>query len=149
MRAGTTAARIRAVVAAVRLPAVTTDAFSADLARARALVQAALMDPDRCDAHLAAAEALLAVVAEKAQDRVAALTCLGAVLCDRANYPRAVEVLQRAVGLGSQDRNTYFNLGIALLNSGKRRQAMACFRQASLLRASPLSWEAYFDPHAQ
>lgn len=128
---------------------MTVDARSASLARARALAQAAMRDPDRCDASLADAEALLVIAAGPARDHVDALTCLGAVLCDQAKYREAVGVLQRAARLRSDDRNTYFNLGVALLHCGKRRQAMACFRRAAPLRAAPCTWEAYFDPQAQ
>ncbi|KTF41545.1 tetratricopeptide repeat protein [Xanthomonas translucens] len=119
------------------------------LARSRALVDAAMRDPECWPAHLAQAEALLMAASASAPDDTAALTCLGAVLCDLAKYRQAAEALQRAVRLRSDDRNTYFNLGIALLNSGKRRQAMQRFRQAASRRASAATWEAYFDPHAQ
>ncbi|UKE74224.1 tetratricopeptide repeat protein [Xanthomonas graminis] len=117
--------------------------------RARASVDAAMRDPQCWSAHLAQAEALLMAVAASAPDDTAALTCLGGVLCDLAKYGEAAEVLQRAVRLRSDDRNTYFNLGVALLNSGKRRQAMQRFRQAASRRASAATWEAYFDPQAQ
>lgn len=122
---------------------------SESLARARALVDAAMRDPQRWSAHLAHAEALLMAAAASAPDDSAALTCLGAVLCDLAKYREAAGVLQRAVRLRSGDRNTYFNLGVALLNSGKRRQAMQRFRQAASRHASAATWEAYFDPQAQ
>ncbi|UKE61213.1 tetratricopeptide repeat protein [Xanthomonas translucens pv. poae] len=122
---------------------------SESLARARALVDAAMRDPQRWPAHLAQAEALLIAAAASAPDDTAALTCLGGVLCDLAKYGEAAEVLQRAVRLRSDDRNTYFNLGVALLNSGKRLQAMQRFRQASSRRASAATWAAYFDPQAQ
>jgi len=122
---------------------------SQSLARARALVDAAMRDPQRWSAHLAQAEALLIAASASAPDDSAVLTCLGAVRCDLGNYGDAAEVLQRAVQLRSDDRNTYFNLGVALLNSGKRRQAMQRFRQAASRRASAATWEAYFDPHAQ
>ncbi len=125
------------------------DRHSQSLARARALVDAALRDPECWSAHLAQAEALLMAASASAPDDSAALTCLGAVLCDLAKYREAAEVLQRAVRLRSDDRNTYFTLGVALLNSGKRRQAMQCFRQAASRHASAATWEAYFDPHAQ
>jgi len=122
---------------------------SESLVRARTLVDAAMTDPQRWSAHLAQAESLLIAAAASAPDDAALLTCLGAVRCDLGNYGDAAEVLQRAVQLRSDDRNTYFNLGVALLNSGKRRQAMQRFRQAASRRASAATWEAYFDPHAQ
>ncbi len=122
---------------------------SESLVRARASMDAAMRDPQCWSAHLAQAEALLIAAAASAPDDTAALTCLGGVLCDLAKYGEAAEVLQRAVRLRSDDRNTYFNLGVALLNSGKRRQAMQRFRQAASRRASAATWAAYFDPQAQ
>ncbi|MBB4126946.1 Flp pilus assembly protein TadD [Xanthomonas translucens] len=128
---------------------MTSDHDSHSLARARALVDAAMRDPQGWSAHLAQAESLLRAAAASAPDDSAALTCLGAVLCDQGKYREAAEALQRALRLRSDDRNTHFNLGVALLNSGKHRQAMQRFRQAASLRASAATWEAYFDPHAQ
>jgi len=126
-----------------------TDHDSHALARAKALVDAALRDPQHWSAHLAQAEALLMATAASAPDDGVVLTCLGAVLCDQGKYREAAEALQRALRLRSDDRNTHFNLGVALLNSGKRRQAMQRFRQAASRHASAATWEAYFDPHAQ
>ncbi|WOS41873.1 tetratricopeptide repeat protein [Xanthomonas rydalmerensis] len=118
------------------------------LAQAKALAMSAFQDPQRADALLAEAEALLRAAGRAAPADPGALTCLGAVLCDRGHYRRALTVLRRAVRLRSDDRNTYFNLGVALLNAGQEAEARAAFRQAASLRAAAVSWTAYFDPHA-
>ncbi|UYC13199.1 tetratricopeptide repeat protein [Xanthomonas sp. CFBP 8445] len=118
------------------------------LAQAKALAMSAFQDAQRADALLAQAEALLRAVARAVPADADALTCLGAVLCDRGHYRRALTALRRAVRLQSHDRNTYFNLGVALLNAGREAEAMAAFRKAATLRAAPGSWAAYFDPHA-
>ncbi|MCW0437060.1 hypothetical protein NB723_002024 [Xanthomonas sacchari] len=119
------------------------------LAQAKALVMTAFREPQRADALLAEAEALVRAAARAAPADPRPLTCLGAVLCDRGHYRRAAAALRRAVRLQSDDRSTYFNLGVALLNAGQQAEAMAAFRHAASLRAAPLSWTAYFDPHAQ
>lgn len=108
-----------------------------------------MRDPQHGSAHLAQAESLLMAAAASAPDHSAVLTCLGAVLCDQGKYREAAETLQHALRLRSDDRNTHFNLGVALLNSGRHRQAMQRFREAASRRASAATWEAYFDPHAQ
>ncbi len=118
------------------------------LVRARALVAAAMTDPQGGAAPLAQAEALLLAALAAAPDDPALLTGLGAVRCDLGQYDAAVEVLQRALRLRSDDRHTYFNLGVALLNSGAGEQAMQRFRQAATRAGSAATWEAYFDAHA-
>ena len=74
---------------------------------------------------------------------------MGAVLCDQAKYGEAVDMLRRAVQLGSTDRNTHYNLGVALVACGARKEAMVAFERAQGFSASGESWEAYFDPQAQ
>ncbi|MET0549414.1 MAG: tetratricopeptide repeat protein [Xanthomonas sp.] len=107
-----------------------------------------MTDPQGGAAELAQAESLLLAALAAAPDDAALLTGLGAVRCDLGDYHAAVEVLQRAVRLRSADRHTYFNLGVALLNSGNGDQAMQRFRQAATRAGSAATWEAYFDPHA-
>jgi predicted Zn-dependent protease len=118
-------------------------------AASRALVLEGFADADKWAHNAAAAEALLAEALKKAPENVSALTCMGAVLCDQARYREAVDVLQRAVQLGSIDRNTHFNLGVALMACGTRDKALAAFERAQRFSASNETWEAYFDPQAQ
>jgi Flp pilus assembly protein TadD len=59
-----------------------------------------------------------------------------------------VTLLSRAASNGSTDRNTYFNLGVAVLNCGKHENAKKWFEKARGLEANPESWKAYFDPQA-
>ncbi|MBB5883677.1 tetratricopeptide repeat protein [Xanthomonas sp. LMG 8992] len=127
---------------------MSASAFDERLAQAKALALSAFQEPQHADARLAEAEALLRAAARAAPADPGVLTCLGAVLCDRGHYRQALTVLRRAVRLQSDDRTTYFNLGVALLNVGQEAEAMAAFQQAAGLRAAPASWTAYFDPHA-
>lgn len=114
----------------------------------KALVQEAFSSPGKWVSNLARAEALLSAEVAREPMNTLLLTCLGTVLCDQGQHGRAVEVLSRAVDLGSSDRNTFFGLGVAVLNSGSHEEAMEFFAKARLLEPSPQSWEAYFDPQA-
>lgn len=114
----------------------------------RSLVEEAWNEPDKCAEKLACAEAMLSKALLEAPGNVLVLTCLGAVLCDQGEHEKAAAVLARAVELGSTDRNTYFNLGVARMNCDTPKKAMAAFRDAGAHQASPRSWEAYFDAQA-
>lgn len=114
----------------------------------RSLVEDAWNNPDKWEANLASAQALLSKALVESPSNVLALTCLGAVLSDQGKHKEAASALQRAVELGSTDRNTFFNLGVATMNFGSRAKAMSAFRGAEGLQASPLSWPAYFDAQA-
>ncbi|QNK68607.1 tetratricopeptide repeat protein [Variovorax sp. PAMC26660] len=118
------------------------------ISASRSLVEEAWQKPETCESNLVCAEAILSKALLEVPGDVLALTCLGAVLSDQGKHEKAASVLQRAVGLGSTDRNTYFNLGVATMNCGTREKAMDAFRSAERFKASPLSWEAYFDAQA-
>jgi Flp pilus assembly protein TadD len=77
------------------------------------------------------------------------LTCYGAVLSDLGQHFYAEQTLVKAVDLGSQDRNTFFNLAVALMNlEGRRASAETWFKKAAAAVKDERSWEAYFDFHA-
>lgn len=113
----------------------------------RSLVDDAWNNPEKWEANLASAQAMLSKVLVESPDNVLALTCLGAVLSDQGKHEEAASALKRAIELGSTDRNTFFNLGVATMNFSTRAKAMSAFRSAEGLQASPLSWTAYFDAH--
>lgn len=118
------------------------------LLSARSEVEAAFAGTRDADTALATAAATLEAALSVHGDAPLLLTALGAVACDRAQYADAREVLQRALALGSDDRHAAFNLGVALLNTGRTAQARAAFEQARTMAASPFTWEAWFDPQA-
>jgi Tfp pilus assembly protein PilF len=97
--------------------------------------------------NCAKARTLLERVVAVDGDNNLALTCLGAVLSDQGSHLEAVQVLRKAVSNGSRDRNTYFNLAVAVMHTAARGEAKRWFRKAEALKADPESWEAYFDPH--
>ena len=115
----------------------------------KSLVHEALVSPDKWQSNLARAEESLSEALVGDPENPLLLTCLGAVLCDQGQHARATQVLRRAVEHGSQDSNTFFNLGVAVLSCGTHEEAMRLFSKARSLRPSSQSWEAYFDPHAQ
>ena len=119
------------------------------VAMSRKLVDEARSSSAKWQVNYAEAERLLRTELSRSANNVLALTCLGAVLCDQAKYEEAAAFLETAVQLGSNDRNTYFNLGVALLNTTTHTDAMAAFNKATALSADPQSIEAYFDPQAQ
>jgi tetratricopeptide (TPR) repeat protein len=94
------------------------------------------------------ARAILETFVEADQGDVVALTCLGAVLCDLHLYAQAREYLERAVQLGSTDRNTFFNLYVAMLDNEAMEVARALLDKGAHLERNPETWEAYFDPQA-
>ncbi len=76
------------------------------------------------------------------------LTNLGAALCDFGRHESAIPHLEKAASLGSKDRHTYFNLGVACLNCEKyRSKSPQYLDQANGLESSEKTWETYFDPH--
>ncbi|GFE87699.1 UDP-N-acetylglucosamine-peptide N-acetylglucosaminyltransferase [Steroidobacter agaridevorans] len=82
-------------------------------------------------------------------DDILLLTCLGAILADQRHHLEAVRALKRAVANGSTDRNTYFNMGVAVFEWRTPEEARGWFERANALQADPESWEAYFDPQGQ
>lgn len=94
------------------------------------------------------ARAILEATLEADQNDVVVLTCLGAVLCDLHLYAQAREYLEQAVHLGSTDRNTFFNLYVAMLDSEAMEEARAALDKGAHFERNPVTWEAYFDPQA-
>jgi predicted Zn-dependent protease len=100
------------------------------------------------DQPLREARTILESSLQAGQDDVVVLTCLGAVLCDLQLHKQAQEALERAVRLGSTDRNTYFNLFVAMLASETMEDARAALDRGAHFERNPETWEAYFDPQA-
>lgn len=120
---------------------------TADVASARALVDQAWSSPMSYE-PLRKARALLENLLKKDQDDVIVLTCLGAVLCDLHLRSEARVFLEKAVRLGSTDRNTFFNLYVAMLDSTTREDAESAFDRGEHFERNASTWAAYFDAHA-
>ena len=117
--------------------------------RARQLIEETWIDTTKWEANMKAAHEILEMAAAADPADAATLVCLGAVLSDRGKPQEAVEVLEKAIKLGSTDRNAYRNLAIALMDCdiAGRERAPSVFKKAEEFEASPQTWEAYFDPH--
>ena len=100
------------------------------------------------DSNYRRARALVETALRAEPDDPGLLTCLGALLSDQGLHRQAIAVLKKAVRRGSTDRNTFFNLAVATLNTEAHDRAMKLFVQADKLRPRRETWEAYFDPQA-
>jgi Tfp pilus assembly protein PilF len=119
------------------------------IAHARSLILEIREHPDRFLANLGEAERVLRCAAASEPVAADVLTCFGAVLSDLGKHREAADVLRLAVKAGSQDRNTYFNLGVAMASFADHDDAMSYFVKARDFEPSAETWEAYFDPQAQ
>ena len=117
------------------------------ITEARQLVEQAWQRLEHWERDMDAAQTLLEHARASHPHDPQVLTCLGAVLCDRAQYHEAEAVLRAALAQGSRDRHTTFNLAVAVFNTGTRRQALALFGAAARMQPCAVTWAAYFDPH--
>jgi Flp pilus assembly protein TadD len=115
--------------------------------QASRLVNEAWQNTKTWEANYAQARTLLEAALEKEPEHKTILTNLGAVLSDLGFHAEAATHLHYAIKLGSEDKNTCFNLAVALMNCGKKAQAMRAFKKADTLSPAPDTWQAYFDPH--
>jgi tetratricopeptide (TPR) repeat protein len=59
---------------------------------------------------------------------------LGIILCDvRRDYERAADVFKELIRINQKDPRGHYNLGIARMNQGRLREAVASFREASVV----------------
>ena len=116
--------------------------------RSHQLVMECYGSPGKWEENLQLAESGLREELEAHPQDSEVLTCLGAVLCDQGRFAEARDVLSKAIQCGSRDRNTYFNLAVALLNTATHAQAKLMFGKSNTLVASERTWQAYFDPMA-
>lgn len=115
---------------------------------AKALSDLIWKEPDKWGEHLAKAQRLLEAALSSSPNDTLVLTCLGAVLSDMGRHSEARDHLKRAIALGATDSNTYFNLGVAMINSDRYDDAMRYFDKSRTMAALPDSWQSYFDAQA-
>lgn len=81
-------------------------------------------------------------------NNIETLTNLGASLSTRGKHKQALEFLKAAEAAGSTDKNTFFNIGVSMMNIGSERgMARDYFTKACNYTKNPNTIEAYFDPH--
>jgi len=114
--------------------------------QAVALQEEVWMNTDLWSGNFTKAVKLLKEALVLEPDNVTTLTNLGAALCDSGKHQEAKQHLKKAISLGSKDRHTYFNMGVACKNT--RSDHNEYFQRASQMERTEGTWEAYFDPHA-
>jgi predicted Zn-dependent protease len=119
------------------------------LKKARALVDGAWNDTKLFETNYRQAQKLLQAALIAAPDDISLLTCLGAVLSDQGFHTKAVELLRKAVALGSRDGNTYYNLAVARINVSPAAAFKRLFALSEQYPRRPETWEAYFDPQGR
>ena len=115
--------------------------------RAREIARSIHDAPDAWDQRLGEAERLLRAELERSPENPLTHANLGAVLCDRGEHREAVQLLRRAVELGSDSRQTLFNLAVSILNAGSWAGRPKEFLLAEERPEHPDQWEVFFDPH--
>lgn len=75
---------------------------------------------------------------------------MGAIYSDMGENEKALYCLKAALKLGSEDKNLFVNLGIVLIYMQKPEYEYLEYIELSEDKTeNPLTFKAYFDPHAQ
>lgn len=79
-----------------------------------------------------------------------ALINMGAVYSDMGENEKALEYLNTALNLGSEDKNLFVNLSIVLVYMGKHQEEyLEYLEEAEDKTEDPLTFKAYFDPQSR
>lgn len=83
-------------------------------------------------------------------DNTPALINIGAVYSDMGENEKALEYLNTALNLGSEDKNLFVNLSIVLVYMGKHQEEyLEYLEEAEDKTEDPLTFKAYFDPQSR
>ncbi|MGG1921254.1 MULTISPECIES: tetratricopeptide repeat protein [Chryseobacterium] len=78
-----------------------------------------------------------------------ALINMGAVYSDMGENEKALEYLNTALNLGSEDKNLFVNLSIVLVYMGKHQEEyLEYLEEAEDKTEDPLTFKAHFDPQS-
>lgn len=78
------------------------------------------------------------------------LVSMGAIYSDMGENEKALYCLKAALKLGSEDKNLFVNLGIVLIYMQRPEYEYLEYIELSEDKTeNPLTFKAYFDPHAQ
>ncbi len=78
-----------------------------------------------------------------------ALVSIGAVYSDMGENETALSYLQKALNLGSEDRNLFINLSIVMVYMEKHPEEYHEYLETAEGKAEdPLTFKAYFDPQS-
>ncbi|MFP8893465.1 MULTISPECIES: tetratricopeptide repeat protein [Chryseobacterium] len=82
-------------------------------------------------------------------DNTPALINIGAVYSDMGENEKALEYLNTALNLGSEDKNLFVNLSIVLVYMGKHQEEyLEYLEEAEDKTEDPLTFKAHFDPQS-
>ncbi|WP_294283295.1 hypothetical protein [uncultured Chryseobacterium sp.] len=83
-------------------------------------------------------------------ENTAALINIGAVYSDMGENEKALEYLQKALRLGSVDKNLYINLAIVMVYMEMHPEEYHEYLETAEDKSEdPLTFKAYFDPQSQ
>lgn len=83
-------------------------------------------------------------------DNTPALINIGAIYSDMGENEKALEYLNTALKLGSEDKNLFVNLSIVLVYMGKHQEEyLEYLEEAEDKTEDPLTFKAYFDPQSR
>ncbi|MCW1960829.1 tetratricopeptide repeat protein [Chryseobacterium viscerum] len=83
-------------------------------------------------------------------ENTSALVNIGAVYSDMGENEKALEYLQKALNLGSKDKNLFVNLAIVLIYMEKHQEEyLEYLEEAEDTIEDPLTFKAYFDPQSR
>ncbi|PIF47174.1 hypothetical protein CLU96_4223 [Chryseobacterium sp. 52] len=79
-----------------------------------------------------------------------ALINIGAIYSDMGENEKALEYLNTALDLGSDDKNLFINLAIVMVYMEKHQEEYHEYLEiAENKTENPLTFKAYFDPNSQ
>lgn len=82
-------------------------------------------------------------------ENTSALINMGAVYSDMGENEKALEYLNTALNLGSEDKNLFVNLSIVFVYMGKHQEEyLEYLEEAEDKTEDPLTFKAHFDPQS-
>ncbi len=118
---------------------------SAIYLQVKQLVEEVWKDHTKYDENYKLIISLMLKVLDQNPNDIIAMTNLGAAYCDLGKYDEAINVLKKAERLGSEDKNTLFNIGVALINSASQIEAKKYFKSSQKFMANEFTYQAYVD----
>src|SRR5262245_23319741 len=92
--------------------------------QAKLLAQEILNDVSKWNANIERAKELTNLALSQNPKHEVSIIIMGTLLCDCGEHLKASEYLTLAITNGSDDRNAYYNLGVALINCSIRNKGI-------------------------
>ncbi len=116
--------------------------------KAKRLVEKILTGETHFNESCAMIKEMLIQFAQHDRASAITLTNYGAALSDTGRHAASVPYLQRAVETLPEFSQTYFNLGVAFMNTEKLKDGAGLIRKSDQFPKIELAIEAHFDPIA-